>query len=196
MKTSKVEFITGCMKSGKSLELIKRILEHDHDLRYLIIKPGIDSRDGAKVVSRGCEETFDAVMVDENNTQIINLLFSNIETYYKVFIDESQFFSEKFMRMLLDYCYTHDVDVVASGLSFDFKGNFFPSSDYLLDTADKYTPLDGVCDMCNSLGNIDILLDTHIRKKIIDGDSILVDGSSDRFRYLTVCPSCNTELEK
>lgn len=186
----------GCMKSGKSKRLIDKVKEHDRDKKYLILKPAVDSRDGAKLTSRGCTETFDAVMIDENNEQLLQLLFRGLNSFYTIFVDEVQFFSKEFIKKLMDYCYTHDVDLVVCGLLFDFKGNPFPTSDMILEHADHLVVLPGKCNDCGEVGNIDILLDTNTGKRVMGGDSVLVENSTNRYVYKTVCPNCNERLKK
>lgn len=192
---SELEFISGVMGSGKSERLIEEI-EKNEDSNYLIIKPSTDTRDGAKVVTRAHNRTHDAVVIDEENEQMTSLMVKGMRAYDTVYIDEVQFFSEKFINKLINYCDMYEVKVVASGLTYDFKGDFFPSSKVLYKQVlfDKYEYHTTACAFCPSKeANIDILVDGKYNI-IKDGDSVKIDDGTNEFK--TVCSPCYRRLIK
>lgn len=189
-----VRLITGVMKSGKSKLLIKFIKANKEETR-LIIKPSIDSRDGSKIKSRATHETFDAVVIDENNEQVMQLLFNGLSEYKVVFIDEVQFFSVYFIDKLLDECYQLGIDVVASGLLHDFKQQMFTSTLLISNVAGWQKHLKGQCDLCEGISNYNVLIDTFTNELVTTGDSIHVEGDeNDRFVYSCICQKCFEHL--
>lgn len=188
-----IEFISGPMKSGKSKMLLERIFDKENQKQtYMVIKPAFDTRDGHYVKSRATVLTHKAIMVnDENDEQVINLIFS-LSLYDHLFIDEVQFFSTTFIKELLD----SGINITASGLMFDYKGNVFPSSGLLLKHADTFHSLDGTCDHCGSIGRDDVLIDTDTNELITEGGSFLVEDKNNRYQYKTLCIDCLNEVEK
>lgn len=194
MNQPKLEFISGLMKGGKSAEIIDRIESTEQS--FLIIKPAIDTRDGAYVQTRKHNRKYPAVPVDESNVQLVDLVLYGVQKYYTIFVDEVHFFSEEFVRRLADYCYTYGADLVVSGLLRDFKGEMFPSSKWLFHNNDEMIFLQGECDCCGSQADKDILFDKASKTVIQSGDSTLVEDNHvmKDLMYLTVCESCYQDM--
>lgn len=188
MKQPELVFISGLMKGGKSALLMDMIVEAS-DSKYpsmLILKPATDTRDGAFVRSRARKEAYPAISVSEVDKQMVDLVINGIPNYGHVFIDEVHFFSAEFVKRIADYCYTHGVEMVVSGLTYDFKGDKFPSAEWLEGYADSVTFFTGQCDCCNEPAKKDILeVDGNL---VTDGESVQVEGSDTQ--YLTVCNAC------
>lgn len=193
-----IEFFTGVMKSGKSEKLIEEIEKKlGSNNNVLIIKPSSDTRDGAFIKTRAHERKYPALLIDEKDSQMLELLFNSVSHYDTIFIDEVQFFSYGFIIKLSDYCYTHSTKMVASGLLKDFKGNYFPSSLYLLEYADKLHHCKGRCDFCNGDNEPrDILVDAKNMRVIGAGNSLKVEGTDKTTEYKTVCKTCYELLPK
>jgi len=189
-----IELISGTMKSGKSERLIERILNYDNEC--LILKPSVDTRDGSKVKSRAIDIVYDAVMVDEDNEQLVNLILNGITEYSCIFIDEVQFFSQEFITMLIDISYVLEIDIVASGLRYDYMGNVFKSTELLRHQSNMYSYLKGDCDICGEESEHDVLVDTWLDNIIKTGDPVVVEGEVDRFEYKTVCNKCLNMMVK
>lgn len=192
-----MKFITGTMKSGKSERLIEEIeKEHLGKFSTLIIKPISDTRDGAFVKTRAHERKYPALLIDENDRQMVELLLKGVESYCAIFIDESQFFSREFIEKLSDYCETYCTDLIASGLLYDFKGEHFPSSVYLYSHSDKCTMHYGDCDYCGDKGvNKDILVDSKTNRIIGAGNNVKPEGTDQTTEYKTICKKCYKGME-
>jgi thymidine kinase len=182
--------ITGPMKSGKSEKLIELIDECQ--VPYLVIKPIIDTRDGDKIVSRATERTHRASPIDENNPETTYMLLAALDKVDVLFIDEVQFFSKEYIGELIDDCAMSGCHVVASGLSHDFKGEWFPSTLLLFNESTTIHELTAICELCgcdNATENI--LVNLYTNEKQYDGDSVQVEGESNVLDYMIICNDCN-----
>src|SRR3989338_219296 len=88
--------ITGSMFSGKSEELIRRlhVLQYS-GIRALVVKPGIDSRTEAEIVSRNGLKL--PAMVLQTSKEILDYAAS----YDVIGIDEAQFFDTQNPKELM-----------------------------------------------------------------------------------------------
>jgi thymidine kinase len=181
-----IEFITGVMGSGKSAELLERIEKFKG--RYLVIKPTQDTRDGAFVKSRNGKQ-HPAILVDDSNEMLRGLILEAVEKYDAVFVDEVQFFSWEFISKLSDFCETYNTRLICSGLTYDFKGNYFPSSGFLDHYADGYEFYHSEkCYHCDDNGDVDVLMDADDNILFV-GESVQPEGKTDN-HYETLCSMC------
>lgn len=192
MKPSSIEFITGVMNSGKSFTLIERIDEAvDRDLNILILKPSVDTRDGAYVKSRKTDRTYPATLVDDTDIYQTLPILDQVGKCDVLFLDEVQFFSADFIHGLILHTFLNGVAIVASGLTKDFKGEIFPSSLYLNTYATM--PIEfkkSKCAICGKpKASIDVRMDSE-DKLVTEGDSVSIQGTDVSYHYETVCPSC------
>ena len=82
----RIEVITGCMFSGKSTELLRRL--HDVDNKFILLKPKLDTRYSLDEVITHSGEKKSAFVV--NN---VSEIFNNLNDIKIIGIDEAQFFS-------------------------------------------------------------------------------------------------------
>src|SRR3990167_3794936 len=141
----RLEIICGSMFSGKSEELIRRLkrskiaqqnvvaFKHNLDDRKNIIEYVL-SHDGSKIKAhpiKNPKEIYDKIDIE---TDVIG-------------IDETQFFSNDIIEILLDL-----VDkgkwVIAAGLDMDYRGVPFGPMPALLAFADSVEKLNAVCIIC------------------------------------------------
>jgi thymidine kinase len=183
-----IKLITGVMNSGKSKRLIKMIDEAEGNV--LILKPSLDTRDGAQVKSRATKRTYPAILVDETNLQLLDLIFLGMEKYQTVFLDEVQFFSEEFIEALLLKCWLFDIKIVASGLMRDFKGLPFPSTTSLWKRTklEDMIVLHGSCYFCNDWSVFDVLMDED-NNVLTEGDTVQIEGETEN-HYESLCHPC------
>lgn len=142
-----ITVITGCMFSGKTEELIKRIKRHllqKHS--YQIFKPTLDTRYGFNdlVVSHN-QQKLPAISIEDPKEILVHLKKSvNV-----VGIDEAQFFSEEIISVMNELT-ENGIDVVASGLDTDWQGRPFHPMPLILANADYIHKLYAVCSVCGS----------------------------------------------
>lgn len=148
--TGKLEVIRGCMFSGKTEELIRRL----HRLKYarqtyLLFKPAIDNRyEEAHVVSHNGFK-LQAVPI-ECSDDILEYV-SNEEVkgihYDVIGVDEVQFLDKGIVEVskaLIHKGYR----VILAGLDTDFRGEPFGSMGDLLAIADEDERLYAICSVC------------------------------------------------
>jgi thymidine kinase len=139
-----LELIVGCMYSGKSEELIRRVRRAViARQRVQVFKAAIDTRYSAvDVVSHSGQSTA-ALPVPT-----IDALWARIEAdTHVVAIDEAQFFD----RGLVDACEELAREgrrVMVAGLDLDFRGEPFGQMPELIARADAISKLTAVCSVC------------------------------------------------
>lgn len=183
--------IIGPMKSGKSEKLLEMI--HNYHRTSLVIKPATDTRDNGKIVSRATDITHDAAMINENNEEEVYMLIAALtcEMVDTLFIDEVQFFSEGFVQEIINECAKNNVPIVASGLSHDFKGEWFPSTLLLVAEADTIHELTAICELCGCDNATENILVNGLGEKQYNGDSVLVEDDDNELEYRVICNDCN-----
>lgn len=143
-EASWLEVIVGCMFSGKSEELIRRVKRATiAKQKVVVVKPTIDNRySQEKVVAHNGSEVH-CIPV----THAGEILDHVDETCDVVAIDEVQFFSDEIIAV----CQTlvqQGKRVIAAGLDQDFRGEPFGPVPQLLAYADEVTKLNAICVVC------------------------------------------------
>lgn len=169
-----IEVVTGCMFSGKTEELIRRLKRSRIANRKVeIFKPVVDTRyDEERVVSHDENHILSTPVSHARN---ISLLSSGTEV---VGIDEAQFFDES----LVDVCEElalRGVRVIAAGLDMDFRGRPFGPMPGLLAVAEYVTKVHAICMRCGDPA-------THSFRLVPEGNVILL-GEKDAYE-----PRCRT----
>lgn len=144
MSKGSLEVIVGCMSSGKSEELIRRLKRATIAKQPVIVfKPGLDSRGEKLVIASRDGRLFDAIPINDPQE-----IFNHLQPEHKVVaLDEAQFLSEGVLdviQKLMD----RGVRVLAAGLDTDFRGEPFGMVPELMAEADSVTKLTAVCVRC------------------------------------------------
>ncbi len=151
-KTGQLEVITGCMFSGKTEELIRRLervrIAHGN---ILLFKPTIDTRYGTTSVRTHYGREFEARLLapSEETLEELERIVGRtaIDEADVIAFDEGNFFSDK----LLDLCQALVVlgkRVIVAGLDLTFAGKPFGPMPTLLALADEVLKLQAVCVKC------------------------------------------------
>ncbi|MDD2786093.1 MAG: thymidine kinase [Patescibacteria group bacterium] len=144
MSKGTLEVIVGCMSSGKSEELIRRLKRATIAKQPVVVfKPGVDSRGEKLVIASRDGRLFDAIPIDEPQNVFDHLQ----DEHCVVAFDEAQFLPESTLdviRRLLD----KGVRVLIAGLDTDFRGEPFGVIPQLMAEADSVTKLTAVCVRC------------------------------------------------
>ncbi len=149
LSQGKIEVICGSMFSGKTEELIIRIVEAKlNRLRIIVFKPTKDSRNpNDKIVSRS-KAKIKAKSIG-NSKEILSKKYSNFDV---IGIDEAQFFDMD----LVDVCNSianQGKRVIVSGLDMDYSGKPFGPMPYLMACADEITKLHAICNETGGMAN-------------------------------------------
>lgn len=172
-----LELIMGCMFSGKSTELLRRIRMHRMLGRNVtVIKHAIDNRygNGLKVCSHDMDEE-PAMVLDNLMSYTHNSCFAKANV---ICIDEGQFFDdiEEFVRLAVDTLKKH---VIVSGLDGTFERKPFKNMVNLISMADHYVKLNALCTICKNGTPA-----SFSRRLINDTAETLIGGSD---KYISVC---------
>jgi len=169
-----IEVVCGCMFSGKTEELIRRLRRAKiANQKVEIFKPKIDTRyDDTEVVSHNSNSIHSTPISDPK--EILELCNDcNV-----VGVDEAQFFGEE----ITDVCQElalRGIRVIVAGLDMDFKGVPFGPMPHLLAVAEYITKVHAICQHCGNLA-------THSYRLTAEGDQVLL-GEKDSYE-----PRCRT----
>lgn len=170
-----IEVITGPMKSGKTEELIRRVMKSAAAGKtYIIFKPKIDTRTENYISSRN-SSALPAFPIDLDTFNI----FSLIKDEDIVCFDETQFFNQDIMYCVYKLAY-QGKRVIISGLDMDYLQSPFGFMPELLAMADKVDKLTAVCDSCKSEY-------ATFTKRIIEEEGIII---GDEGIYEARCRGC------
>ena len=181
---AKLYFKYGVMGSSKSAQaLITKFNYEELGMTVWLIKPSVDTRDGADVVKSriGLSAT----------AQIITPEADIIEAYHKVgrhdviIADEAQFFTPAQIDQLRELVDDEDLPVLCFGLRTDFLTHFFPGAQRLMELADSLTEIKTVC-ACGRKATVNARIDENGRVTT-QGDQVLLGGND---RYIAMCHKC------
>ena len=181
---AKLYFKYGAMGSSKSAQaLITQFNYEELGMTVWLIKPSVDTRDGADVIrSRiGLERT----------AQIITPEQDIVEEYKRagkcdvIISDEAQFFTPAQIDQLRTLVDEEDIPVLCFGLRTDFLTHFFPGAQRLMELADSITEIKTVC-ACGRKATVNARIDGrgHI---VTEGSQILLGGNDS---YVAMCHKC------
>ncbi len=154
-KVGHLEVIAGCMFSGKTEELIRR-LERVRIARgqLLLFKPTIDDRYSRNAIVTHYGREFDAQLLApgleslETLNEIVGVEALRISTV--VAVDEGNFFSEK-LPELCEVLVALGKRVIVAGLDLTFAAEPFGPMPTLMVLADQVTKLHAVCVKCGGV---------------------------------------------
>lgn len=155
-----LEVIVGCMFSGKTEELIRRLRRAQIARQKIaVFKPAIDNRyDDRNVVSHAGIQ-FEAVAVGRAGDA---LFLADQDGAAVVAFDEAQFFDEGIASVVQGLVVDHEMRVIVAGLDRDFRGEPFGQMPTLLALADEVTTLSAICGVCQGKATM--------TQRLIDGE--------------------------
>ncbi len=164
-----VEVICGCMFSGKTEELIRRMTRAQIARQKLqIFKPAIDDRYGVEYVASHNANRIESMPVG-NAYEILDKLEDSTRV---VGIDEAQFFDASLVEVV-ERLAMRGIRVVVAGLDMDFKGRPFGPIPQLLATAEQVTKLSAICVVCGAPATRS--------QRISSGDETVLVGAHDSY---------------
>ncbi len=175
VETGWIEMITGCMFSGKTEELIKRLRRAEiAKMKLKVFKPVIDNRyDKTKIASHN-KSMFEAELVESAKDILNKVIDEDV-----VGIDEVQFFDEDVIDVAKELA-SRGIRVICAGLDQDYLGKPFENSVKLMGEAEYVTKLLAICMKCGNPAN-------RTYRKADLGERIVV-GASDI--YEARCRKC------
>ena len=174
-KTGRIEVIAGCMFSGKSEELIRRLKRAQIARQKVqVFKPSIDTRySEIEVVSHNGEKITGIPVKD--SAELYSLIDRNADV---IGIDEAQFFDEGIVKVANKLA-DEGFRVILAGLDMDFRREPFGPMPNLLAIADDVQKLHAICTICGE--------DAMYTQRLINGqpanynDPVIMIGTSEKY---------------
>ena len=181
---AKLYFKYGAMGSSKSAQaLITKFNYEELGMSVWLIKPSIDTRDGADVIrSRIGLEAKAQVITPEQN---IEEAYHAAGKHDVIIADEAQFFTPEQIDQLRELVDLENLPVLCFGLRTDFLTHFFPGARRLMELADSLTEIKTVC-ACGRKATVNARIDEN-GKVITEGGQILLGGNDS---YVAMCHQC------
>jgi thymidine kinase len=149
--SGRIEVIAGCMFSGKTEELIRRLRRVVSAKQpVLLVKPSIDDRYSDKEVVSHSDYRMSAQPIRTLRPERIAELWEEVGCPLTLGIDEGQFFPG--LAPVVEGLAARGVRVLVAGLDLDYRGGPFLDPK-LLALAEDVTKLTAVCMTCGSPAN-------------------------------------------
>jgi thymidine kinase len=174
--TGWIEVITGCMFSGKTEELIRRLRRAQIAKQQVkIFKPKIDTRFADDSIVSHSEQSLPSIQIKD-----INDALELSEDAQVIGIDEAQFFSEDIINVCTGLA-DKGKRVIVAGLDQDYRGIPFEPIPHLLAIAEYITKSLAICVECGNPAD-------KTQRKTTSSERVIV-GASDI--YEARCRKCH-----
>ena len=187
---AKLYFKYGAMGSSKSAQaLITQFNYEELGMSVWLIKPSVDTRDGADIIrSRiGLERRAQVITPEQN----ILDEYRKAGRFDVIISDEAQFFTPKQIDQLRTIVDEDDIPVLCFGLRTDFLTHFFPGAQRLMELSDSITEIKTVC-ACGRKATVNARIDGN-GNIITEGSQIFLGGNDS---YIAMCHKCWKEKIK
>jgi len=174
--TGWIEVITGCMFSGKTEELIRRLRRAQiAKQKVKIFKPRIDARYSKESIVSHNDQSLPSILIDD----IIEVL-ENSNDAQVIGIDEAQFFNESIIH-ICNLLASRGKRVIVAGLDQDYTGKPFEPIPQLLAIAEYITKQLAICVVCGNPAD-------KTQRKTSESERVIV-GAADI--YEARCRKCH-----
>jgi thymidine kinase len=174
--TGWIEIITGCMFSGKTEELIRRLRRAQiAKQKVKIFKPRIDARYSQESIVSHNDQSLPSILIDD----IIEVL-ENSNDAQVIGIDEAQFFNESIIH-ICNLLASKGKRVIVAGLDQDYTGKPFEPMPQLLAIAEYITKQHAICVVCGNPAD-------KTQRKTTESERVIV-GAADI--YEARCRKCH-----
>ncbi len=181
---AKLYFKYGAMGSSKSAQaLITKFNYEELHMTVWLIKPSVDTRDGADIVRSRIGLSAHAQIITPG--QNIADEYHRLGSYDVIIADEAQFFTPAQIDQLRALVDEDDIPVLCFGLRTDFLTHLFPGSQRLLELADSLTEIKTVC-ACGRKATVNARID-EAGRVITQGDQVFLGGNDS---YVAMCHKC------
>lgn len=163
-----IEVITGCMFSGKTEELLRRLRRSNFaGQKIIIFKPATDDRYSSDEVVSHDSTSMSSIVIKESRT-----ILKYAQDYQVIGIDEGQFFDDELIQ-ISEKLALLGKRVIIAGLDLDYKGIPFGPIPNLMAIAEYVTKVHAICSHCGNLA-------THSYRISEEDDRVLV-GEKDKY---------------
>lgn len=185
---AKLHFNYATMNAGKSIDLIRTAYNYEENgFKVLVLKPMLDTKDGDYISSRaGLRRRVDYLI----DGSVIEILKGKLDDIFCILVDEAQFLTKEQVDELYLITKALDIPVITYGLKLNFKGEMFEGSKRLTELGEELGFLPTIC----SCGEIARMVGRKVNGEYtIDGEEVVIDGSSDTVEYVPLCGKCYLE---
>ena len=180
-ETGWIEVIAGCMFSGKTEELIRRLRRAKiAKQKVVIFKPNIDTRYSTNAIVSHSEQSLPSILIKDVK-EILDL----VEDAQVIGIDEAQFFDDE-LPSVCQVLANRGIRVLVAGLDMDYLGKPFGPIPTLLSIAEYVTKVHAICMKCGELANY-----SH-RTVAVENRILLGEQES----YVPLCRHCFNQERK
>ena len=170
-----IEVICGCMFSGKTEELIRRLKRaRIARQRVRIVKPALDDRYAADAVVSHDAGRLDCIPMADAQAILADVVDEEV-----VGIDEAQFFGEELVEVVQALA-KRGLRVIVAGLDMDYRAQPFGPMPALLAIAESVTKLAAVCVRCGA--------EAHFSYRLTGSEQTVMVGAAEA--YEPRCRSC------
>ena len=181
---AKLYFKYGAMGSSKSAQaLITKFNYEELGMTVWLIKPSIDTRDGADLIRSRIGLACRAAVITPE--QDIKEAYRAAGRHDVIIADEAQFFTPEQIDQLRELVDDEDLPVLCFGLRTDFLTHFFPGARRLMELADSLTEIKTVC-ACGRKATVNARIDGEWRI-VTEGSQVLLGGNDS---YVAMCHKC------
>jgi len=177
-ETGWIEVIAGCMFSGKTEELIRRLRRAKiAKQKVVIFKPNIDTRYSTNSIVSHSDQSLPSILIKDVK-EILDL----VEDAQVIGIDEAQFFSAD----LINVCNQLADDgkrVIVAGLDMDYRGVPFEPMPQILSVAEYITKSLAICVECGNPADR-TQRKTHSSERVIVGAADVYEARCRKCHYI------------
>lgn len=171
-----IEVIAGCMFSGKTEELIRRLRRAEiAKQKVKIFKPKIDIRYSSNQIVSHSEQSMPSILVEKAEE-----ILEHSRDAQVVGIDEAQFFDLKLVEVCNQLA-NEGKRVIVAGLDQDYRGIPFEPIPQLLAIAEYITKTLAICVVCGNPAD-------KTQRKISSSERVLVGAAES---YEARCRKCH-----
>ena len=177
-ETGWIEVICGCMFSGKTEELIRRLRRAQiAKLNVKIFKPKIDSRYSKDKIVSHSEQSLPSINVDTPDE-----IYNQSKDAQVIGIDEAQFFNNDLVEVCQKLA-NEGKRVIVAGLDQDYMGMPFEPIPQLLSIAEYITKTLAICSVCGNPANRTQRLISS-KERVIVGTSNIYEARCRKCHYI------------
>jgi thymidine kinase len=186
---SSLSFTFGVVMSGKTKQFIQSVKNEKKSV--LVMKPDTDFKfKENRIESRNGTFVNADVIISPNMDLYNDICYNNFD---KIYIDESQFLTEKHVDQLRRVASDKDKEICCYGIRTDFRNNLFEGSKRLFEVCDSIYEIIVKCNYCENKASHNL--------KVINGESTS-EGEKINSQFLTceiffpTCYGCYSRILK
>lgn len=196
-RKAKLYFRYGTMGSAKTALLLTTAYNfEERKMRYLCLKPVIDTRDSKNVIrsrigiERECQWIYPTTDLYEFTREYFRSIGAVVDWFL---VDEAQFLSAEQVDQLSRVVDDFGTNVICYGLRTDFQTHLFEGSKRLFEIADTIDEIKSTC-TCGNKTIVNARIDSR-GDFITEGAQVEIGGDD---KYIAVCRKCwrNKRIEQ